>query len=389
MQECLDKNFKDNFSNAIPILEILENHGYLAYFVGGCVRDYLLGKKFSDIDITTSAKPEEIKLIFPKTFDTGIKHGTVTVIFNKQQYEITTFRSEKNYIQHRFPEDVEFITSLPSDLERRDFTINAMTLDKNGNLLDLYSGKSDLSNKIIRTVNEANERFNEDALRMLRAFRFVAKLNFSIDQDTYLAICKNKELIKFISIERIVAEFKKLFQGCANKHAMKLIIESELNKYIPFFNKVKEYTDFCCFKFEQAIFYLLDKNNIEFADVKKLKLSKDEYKEIKNYITIKEMFEENTPLKNILYSNNIEDVLFIIKIYNFCTEEDILNINLPIKSFTDIDIDNKQIMQIFPNKKPGSWIKDINKIVVNAILDGILENKNEKIKEFIKKEVRL
>ena len=204
-------NFKNKFKGAIDILKIFNQNGYEAYFVGGCVRDYLLGEDFSDIDITTNALPDEVKKVFRKSIDTGIQHGTVTILVNGDSYEVTTFRTEEDYTNHRSPEKVEFVSNLREDLDRRDFTINAMALDYNGKLFDYHNGDSDLSSKIIRTVNNPNERFYEDALRMLRAFRFSSKLSFEIENNTLNAIKKNAELIKFVSIERIVNEFKKLY----------------------------------------------------------------------------------------------------------------------------------------------------------------------------------
>lgn len=229
-----ENNFKNIFGNSIEILEKIENAGYEAYFVGGCVRDFLMERQFSDIDITTSATPEEIKKIFKITIDTGIKHGTVTVKHNKDYFEITTFRSESDYINHRTPEKVEFIKNLSGDLERRDFTINAMALDKKGKLYDFHNGMYDLKNKIVRTVNKPNDRFEEDALRMLRAFRFSSQLCFNIEEDSLESIRNKANLISFISMERIVAEFKKLIKGKGNSKAFYQILDTKINKYIPF-----------------------------------------------------------------------------------------------------------------------------------------------------------
>ena len=203
-------NFNEKFNSAINILEKFNEAGYEAYFVGGCVRDYLLNDEFSDIDITTNALPEEVKQIFRKSIDTGIQHGTVTILVDEDSFEVTTFRTEDDYIDHRTPEKVEFVSDLKEDLDRRDFTINAMALDSNGKLYDYHCGERDLRNKVIKTVNNPNERFFEDALRMLRSFRFSSKLGFEIEENTLKAIKNNAELIKFVSIERIVNEFRKL-----------------------------------------------------------------------------------------------------------------------------------------------------------------------------------
>ena len=182
------------------ILSKLEREGYDAYVVGGCVRDTLLGKEPEDWDITTSAKPEEIKKAFVKTVDTGIKHGTVTVIINGNGYEVTTYRIDGEYKDGRHPEEVRFTRSLRDDLKRRDFTINAIAYNDSNGLKDLFYGRSDLHNRIIRAVGNPEYRFKEDALRMMRAIRFSAQLGFNIDIETYHAIirCSHRNLPKHL-----------------------------------------------------------------------------------------------------------------------------------------------------------------------------------------------
>ena len=231
--------FEQKFGKAIDILKIIEKNGYEAYFVGGCVRDYLLDVDFSDIDVTTNALPEQVKEIFGKTIDTGLQHGTVTVIFKGEAYEITTFRTESDYSNHRAPDKVEFVRNLKEDLDRRDFTINAMAMDSRGVIYDFHNGVTDLKNGVIRTVNNPSERFYEDALRMLRAFRFSSKLNFEIEESTFFAIKKNAKLIEFVSVERIVSEFKKLLAGVGCKNSLEKLISSEIHKYIPFLKYIK------------------------------------------------------------------------------------------------------------------------------------------------------
>ncbi len=158
----------EEFKRALPILNTLKDAGYEAYFVGGSVRDTLLGLPIHDVDIATSAYPEEVKQIFNKTVDTGIEHGTVMVLDHGEGYEITTFRTESTYQDYRRPEKVEFVRSLQEDLKRRDLTINALAMDAAGEIIDLFDGLTDLKMKVIRAVGDPNERFNEDALRMMR-----------------------------------------------------------------------------------------------------------------------------------------------------------------------------------------------------------------------------
>ena len=170
------------------ILHTLQEAGYEAYAVGGCIRDSLLGRRPDDWDITTSAKPQETKALFGKTIDTGIQHGTVTVMRHGRGYEVTTYRVDGEYEDGRHPKEVTFTASLKEDLKRRDFTVNAMAYNEKDGLVDLFGGRQDLEQKIIRCVGEANERFEEDALRIMRAVRFSAQLGFSIEERTKEAI---------------------------------------------------------------------------------------------------------------------------------------------------------------------------------------------------------
>ena len=191
------------------ILTSLTDAGYSAFIVGGCVRDSIMGITPKDWDITTSALTSQVKAVFLHTFDTGIQHGTVTVLLNKQNYEVTTFRIDGEYLDGRRPEDVTFTTDLEADLSRRDFTINAIAYNPDTGLTDPFGGIQDIDKKIIRCVGTATERFTEDALRMMRAIRFSAQLGFDIDQETYEAIPKLAARLKMVSIERIREELTK------------------------------------------------------------------------------------------------------------------------------------------------------------------------------------
>jgi len=198
--------------DVIYILQRLENSGYSAYVVGGCVRDALLGNAPQDWDICTSALPQQVINTFSdyRVIKTGIKHGTVTLMLNSNMYEITTFRTEKDYSDNRRPDTVEFVADIKEDLSRRDFTVNAMAYNPKQGLIDLFFGLDDLDMHIIRTVGNADVRFNEDALRILRALRFSAKLCFNIEKSTAASVHRNKGLLNNIAAERILAEFKQL-----------------------------------------------------------------------------------------------------------------------------------------------------------------------------------
>ena len=196
-------------SGAKYIIDKLYDNGFEAFVVGGCVRDSLMGNEPKDWDITTSASPIEVKNLFKKTVDTGIKHGTVTVLIEKIGYEVTTYRVDGEYKDSRHPEEVIFTKNLKEDLRRRDFTINAMAYNDKVGVVDEYKGMEDLHNKIIRCVGVPSERFDEDALRILRAIRFSAQLGFDIENNTKAAIKEYASTLKNISAERIKVEIDK------------------------------------------------------------------------------------------------------------------------------------------------------------------------------------
>ena len=191
------------------IIEQIQKHGFEAYAVGGCVRDSLLGRTPDDWDITTSAKPQEVKAIFPRTIDTGIEHGTVTVMMGKEGFEVTTYRIDGAYLDGRHPESVEFSSNLVEDLKRRDFTINAMAYNEQQGLVDVFEGIEDMQRKVIRCVGNPKERFGEDALRMMRAIRFSAQLGFEIEEETYRAVEELAPTLEKVSMERIQVELVK------------------------------------------------------------------------------------------------------------------------------------------------------------------------------------
>ena len=195
------------------IIETLQKNGYEAYAVGGCVRDMLNGDTPHDFDITTSAEPEAVISLFKKTVPTGIKHGTVTVIINGVPNEVTTYRTDGEYRDHRRPDSVIFVKSLREDLARRDFTVNAMAYNKRDGLKDFFGGKQDIQNRILRAVGEPERRFYEDALRILRLFRFSSVLGFNIEENTLKAALEYAPTLKSVSAERIYSELLKTLCG--------------------------------------------------------------------------------------------------------------------------------------------------------------------------------
>ena len=195
---------------AAMVIKELMDQGFEAYAVGGCVRDSILGRQPEDWDITTSARPEQVKQIFPRTVDTGIEHGTVTVLIDKETFEVTTYRVDGEYEDHRHPREVTFTASLEEDLKRRDFTINAMAYNPETGLVDIFHGIEDLEQGVIRCVGAPEARFDEDALRILRAIRFSAQLGFRIDEATQRAMSGKAADLKEVSAERIRVELVKL-----------------------------------------------------------------------------------------------------------------------------------------------------------------------------------
>lgn len=208
--------------NVDTAINLLQSAGFEAYAVGGCVRDSLLGKTPNDWDITTSAKPEDMKSVFADfhCIDTGIKHGTVTVVIDGEPLEITTFRLDGEYEDNRHPKSVTFTSDLGADLGRRDFTVNAMAYSKMTGTVDLFGGQNDLKNRIIRCVGDPDRRFNEDALRILRALRFASALDFEIEEKTAQSLLKNRALLGNISEERIAKELLKLVCGKGAKRIL-------------------------------------------------------------------------------------------------------------------------------------------------------------------------
>lgn len=203
--------------NALTLIELIENAGFEAFAVGGCVRDLLMNRECHDIDITTSATPIEVENILSKNkikfIETGLKHGTITAMLNREPYEITTYRTDGEYKDNRHPKKVIFVSDIRDDLSRRDFTINAMAYSPEKGIVDLFSGQEDINNKIIRAVGDSDKRFNEDALRIMRALRFASVLGFELEESTKKAVFNNKELLKKVSVERLFTELSKLLLG--------------------------------------------------------------------------------------------------------------------------------------------------------------------------------
>ncbi|MBM7604398.1 tRNA nucleotidyltransferase (CCA-adding enzyme) [Metabacillus crassostreae] len=391
-----------SFIEAKPILEKLISSGYQAFYVGGSVRDLLLEREIGDVDIATSAKPNEIKKLFRKTIDVGAEHGTIIVLHNETPYEVTTFRTETEYEDFRRPKSVSFISSLKEDLKRRDFTINAMAMDIDGEIIDYFNGKEDLYKKHIQTVGKASERFTEDALRMLRAVRFVSQLSFSLSITTQIAIRDHAHLLESISTERKVIEIEKLLFGDNFQEALKLLLECEVYSFLPgLVHKQDELNNLLVFDFTlitnreelwTTISYFIKPISVEvFLRSWKLpvKLIKAVEKNL-NYLQLLLNGQNWTEL--LIYEARIDTALSAERIHSLLGECGSLEVNLnnvrslykslPIKDKKDLNISGKEIIEVM-NKQPGPWVtKAINAIEI-AILKYELENNRVAIKEWL------
>lgn len=219
-------------------IETLEKAGYTAYFVGGYVRDLVLQREMGDIDVATSAHPEQVMALFPRVIPTGLSHGTVTVLIEETPVEVTTFRRESGYEDHRHPDAVYYVETIEEDLSRRDFTMNAMALDIRGQRKDPFGGFADLQSQIIKGVGDPVIRFSEDPLRMLRAIRFASQLDFTIEDCTYEAIKKCASLIRHIAMERIQVEWNKAILSNHPDQALRMLLDTGLSTSIPALNQL-------------------------------------------------------------------------------------------------------------------------------------------------------
>ncbi|MCM3599803.1 CCA tRNA nucleotidyltransferase [Robertmurraya korlensis] len=394
---------KEPFKSAIPVLELIEKAGFKAYFVGGSVRDYLLGFPINDIDIASSATPSEIKEIFPRTIDLGIEHGTVMVLYNTHSYEITTFRSESDYIDYRRPSSVTFIRSIEEDLARRDFTMNAVAMNRFGEILDPFGGKIDIEAKTIRTVGKASERFSEDALRMLRGIRFVSKLSFVLDPDTYQGIKDHKHLLSHIAVERIAAELDKLLSGAHTAQGIQLLIETDIHKYIPgLLDKKAALLQLSQLPIQSlsidekwALFSLFIQKGEK--EVKQffsgLRFSNKRVQQIV-YLSkwLSERSKNNWSIESV-YASGKETALQVEKVYQayqrkvdslaFDSLQKIIEA-LPIHSLADVKVSGSDLIE-WKQKNAGPWVKDVLREIETEILHGRLDNNNEVIKEWVTK----
>ena len=387
------------FLEALPVMQQLVDAGYEAYFVGGSVRDMLLHKPISDVDIATSATPQEVKEIFPHTVDVGIEHGTVMVIYHKEGYEVTTFRTEEGYEDFRHPDKVTFVRSLEEDLKRRDFTINALAIGIDDQLMDFFDGIGDLERQCLRCVGDAKERFNEDALRMFRAVRFVGQLGFQVEEETKNAISLLKMNLSKVAVERMKVEFEKMIQSSYRKDALKLFVETGLYQACPLFDGKGEIL------LKLAEFPIKEMSVLQawILFVDELKLSDKEVTHL-----LKSWKSSNEQIRDVLvgyktYRARKEEEWNFFLAYDCpyevaCEVEQLLIVqdksssmegleatyhSLPIRSMNDIHLNGHDIIRILKLDKKGPIIGQVLKTVEKMILEQSIFNDAEVLETYV------
>ena len=358
--------------NALKLLKEINDNGYVAYIVGGYVRDYLLGIESNDIDICTNATPKDVKEIFKDSCLPSEDYGSVTVVIKGINYEITTFRKDIDYTDNRHPNEIKYIDSLDEDLLRRDFTINTICMDKDGYIIDNLGGRKDLESRIIKTVGNSVDKFTEDSLRILRAIRFATILDFNLDEEVKDAIIKTRDLLSNLSYNRKKEELDKIFTSPNFRKGIQLLLDLGLDKTldIPNLSKVLD-SDVSS---SIGIWSILNVGD-------KYPFNKNEFDIIDNVNKVVELDNLNPSVlyKYGLYVNSVagkikkDDIKKITEAYN----------NLIIKSRKEINITAEEIMAIL-NKAPGEYLKDIYDDLEEEILYNRLENDKMSISKYIK-----
>ncbi|WP_192797504.1 CCA tRNA nucleotidyltransferase [Psychrobacillus glaciei] len=385
---------KNRWPAAYQVIEKLEYAGFEAYVVGGAVRDFIRGVSANDVDVTTNATPNEVKQLFEHTIDVGIEHGTVLVVV-KESIEVTTFRSEDTYSDFRRPDNVMFVRSLQEDLQRRDFTMNAMALTKNDELIDYFDGRADIKQKLIRAVGDPFKRFSEDALRMLRAIRFSAQLDFSLHGNTLEAIEMQHKLIDRVSLERVKVELEKIWTSNHVGKGMHLFKTSKLainfpgdwktyldkwNRFLMFENVANGWAFFALMQQSNDINTLLNFykcSNAEKMHVKQVLLAVEKLK--KGHWTAYDIFQFNEEIL-IAAAYYAEIILDMNTPYE---NNDIqrLKAAIPIASSREIAVNGNELME-WKQEKRGPWIKEVLEKLTIAIVNGQVENERAQLKEW-------
>ena len=354
---------------ALKVLKKINSNGYQAYLVGGYPRDIYIGRNSMDFDICTSATPKQLKEIFGSTMLPTEEYGSVTLIVNNIRFEITTFRKDIKYLNNRKPIEIEYVDNLFDDLKRRDFTMNTMCIDSNGNLIDLLDGKQDINDKVIRTVGNANMKIYEDSLRILRAIRFATTLNFELDEDLKEAIKRHKDLLKSLSYYRKKEELDKIFSSTNSAYGINLIRELGLDEPLELSNLDK---------LIPTTYLIGIWAQLDVVDKYTFNTTEKESIEAINELMDKDILNYNNLYKYGLYISTIVseikgiDKKLINERYN----------SLYIHNKTEIKIEAKEICELL-NRKPGKFLKEIFNDLEYKIVNKLLENDKEKIKQYI------
>lgn len=397
---------QSQFELAKPILERLIQHGYEAYFVGGSVRDFIMNRPIHDVDITTNATPDEIEALFEHTIPIGKEHGTINVVWEHENYEVTTFRAEAEYVDHRRPTEVYFVRDLYQDVERRDFTMNAIAMDINYERIDHFDGERDIEQRIIRTVGDAKTRFDEDALRILRGLRFKSQLGFTIEETTFDAMAQQMADLEYLSIERIMNELTLLVKGRYVAETFPILEPLHLWRYIPYFKDV----DVAAIKLNAPVdiesFLAILSYRTNHQAYKPLKLSNAQVRTIQTLMSAiqsAQTIDTKVQLQQFVYDFGIEVALKINElrpilednqidlpspiIFNSASLQAVWE-DLPIQSREDLAIDGKWLMQAF-QLKGGPWIKDVLRQVERAVIQRQVNNQTEAIIEWVRTHVKI
>lgn len=354
---------------ALKLLGEISDKGYQAYIVGGFVRDYILGIDSNDIDINTNATPQEVKEIFKDSCLPNEDYGSVTVIKKGIRFEITTFRKEMAYVDNRRPIEIQYIDDLYQDLLRRDFTINTLCMNKDGEIIDFLGGRSDIDNKIVRTVGKAKIRFEEDSLRILRAIRFATILDFKLDSETREAIISNRELLRNLSYYRKKEELDKIFASSRASDGINLLLDLGLDRYLDL-DRLCDVTSTNSLIGVWSVLNVTDKYPFNSNE-------RELIKTINECISLKNT-DAMALYKYGLYANSVAAE---IKGTNIKKVTEAYN-NLVIQSKKDLNITSQDIMSLL-NRKPGSYIKDIYMDIEREVLYKRLDNTKENISKYI------
>ena len=352
---------------ALKILNILHEHNHEAYIVGGYVRDKLIGRNSNDIDICTSATPKEIMEIFPNTDSPN--YGSIKIIYKNTNFDITTFRKEIKYEDNRLPVKIKYIKSIKKDLLRRDFTINTICMDKDGNIIDYLNAKPDLEKRVIKTVGNPKYRLKEDSLRILRAIRFATILNFDIDYKTKSYLTEYAKLLKKLSFQRKKQELDKIFTSPQKQKGIKLLLELNIAEHLDLINL----KDIVACDDLIGIWAQANVDNIyPFT-----KVEKNQMKQIRELLNL----DIEDPYNLYKYGLYTSTVVYQIKQKNISDLNKLYN-DLSIHSMKEIEINGKEISEVL-NKPPGNYLKDIMHDLEKKILYKKISNSQEEIKNYI------